>query len=132
MKLWSFGEESNFVTSAASSVIKHTKETLVKVRQHSEIHGMNMIADLKPLAGELYDFLTVNLIGYYGPVLAVHDIHSIRRFSMLDVETCRELAKDAAERGHRVIVANRTHCTHSIGKTEQPVNNFRRYPHEML
>lgn len=85
-----------------------------------------MIADLKPLAGELYDFLTVNLIGYYGPILAVHDIHSIRRFSMLDVETCRELAKDAAERGHRVIffiLVLLVCCSHSICRTKQPDYN---------
>ncbi len=130
IKLWSFGEEGNFVTSAASSVIKLAKETLVKVRQNSEIHGMNKIADLKPLAGELYDFLAVNLIGYYGPVLAMHDIHSIRRFSMLDAETCRELAKDAAERGNRVILA-KARCKHSICRTKQADNNLRCHPHEL-
>ena len=105
MKLWSFGEESNFVMTAATDVIKRARESLIEVRQRSEICGMSKTADMKPLASELYDFLSSNLIGYYGPVLAQHDIHSIRRFSVLDVQTCRELANDAAERGHRVITA---------------------------
>lgn len=59
---------------------------------------MSEVAKLKPLASELFDFLSANLIGDYGPVLAHHDIHSIRQFSMLDAQTCRELANDASIR----------------------------------
>jgi hypothetical protein len=73
---------------------------------------MSEVAKLKPLASELFDFLSANLIGDYGPVLAHHDIHSIRQFSMLDAQTCRELANDASIRNKTSRVSS--HTAHPI------------------
>jgi hypothetical protein len=105
-KLWTFGVEDNYVVHAATEIIKHAKEELVKTQQSSEVAEMSKISNAKPLASELYDFLSSNLIGDYGPVLALHDIHSVRRFAMLDAQICRELANDASERNKqsRVII----------------------------
>lgn len=98
IQLWKFGEEDNQVKHAAIEIIRHVKEALVKDQQLSQKTEMSEVAKLKPLASELFDFLSANLIGDYGPVLAHHDINSIRQFSMLDAQTCRELANDASMR----------------------------------
>jgi hypothetical protein len=116
IKLWTFGEEDNQVKHAASETIRHARESLVKIQQLSQKTEMSEVAKLKPLASELFDFLSANLIGDYGPVLAHHDIHSIRQFSMLDAQTCRELANDASIRNKmsRVsIMLLATHTAHS-------------------
>ncbi len=97
---------------AAAEIIKSAKEEL----QHlSEVTEMSVISNLKPLASELYDFLSSNFIGYYGPILAHNDIHSVRQFSMLDAHICRELAEQASKRSmlKRVILQFPPHSWHT-------------------
>jgi hypothetical protein len=111
-ELWTFGIEDNYVEKAAAEIIKSAKEEL----QHlSEVTEMSVISNLKPLASELYDFLSSNFIGYYGPILAHNDIHSVRQFSMLDAHICRELAEQASKRSmlKRVILQFPPHSWHT-------------------
>jgi hypothetical protein len=84
------------VTHAAQKILKHVKESLVKHRNTTANNLIENVANENPLASELHDFLSDNFIGYYSAILASHNIHSIRRLSMMDAKTCRKIAEEAS------------------------------------
>ena len=97
------GIEEHFIPQAAKQIVKHSHEALSKIQermfQENARAEMADVAKLKPLASELFDFLSENFIGYYAPVLGFHGVHSIRQFSMLDQQMCRDIALQISERG---------------------------------
>jgi hypothetical protein len=97
------GIEEHFIPQAAKQIVKHSQEALAKIQEHmfqeNARSEMADVAKLKPLASELFDFLSENFIGYYAPVLGSHGVHSIRQFSMLDPQMCRDIALQISERG---------------------------------
>ncbi len=68
------------------------------------------MANLRPLASELFDFLSANFIGYYGRVLGAHGVHSVRQFSVLDVQMCRDIAAEVSGRGSGKLSSRVSHA----------------------
>jgi hypothetical protein len=107
--LWKFGIEENQVMHAAQKILKHVKESLVNHRNTAANYLIENVANENPLASELHDFLCDNYSGYYSAILARHNIHSIRRLSMLDAKTCRKIAEEASHLSTKVFSSPPNH-----------------------
>ena len=77
-----------------------------RVSKYMELGSVSLFASSRPQSHETSSWLIRRGMGYYGPILAVHDISSLQQFSVIDVSSANmsSLIADAAAVSGRTIV----------------------------
>jgi hypothetical protein len=77
-----------------------------RVSKYMELGSVSLFASSRPQSYETSSWLFRRGMGYYGPILAVHDISSLQQFSAIDVSSANmaSLIADAAAVSGRSIV----------------------------